>query len=230
VSTEHIFHTEESTIGLGLSCLLPLAQGNLSPTMEGRIAIPDNLMRLIQLCSERSEEHRIFLLKIMTHYAPSRRSSEEIDEALIDNLVQLVMELFERGLAIQITDNDIDPELSEELSNCFEGSGFEISMSAKRNFVRDYYTRLISWSKKQRGIILERSRRLFSEVGHFITTLQIPDKLDTVIASKQQFLEPVFSFSGGKSTKWFIAIAVSAAGLFNPIVSAAGLALTFMDP
>lgn len=222
------FRVDTDSVAIGLSTLKTVAMGGLKEKPSARVAIPEDLKRLVHAAIEGSEEHKRFLIRVMNYY--DRSTAAAGDAELISGIYKALKNLSNMDALIIITDDDVDREVAIALENSFPSSSNEISLSPKRNFLREYYTKIISWSKKTSGLIIEKSRRVFSQIGHHITTLQIPDKFDRLVSSKQRHIARVFSFRGGKGTKWFVSLASSAAGFLHPLLGAPGLIIAFMDP
>ncbi|WP_250439738.1 hypothetical protein [Delftia tsuruhatensis] len=228
-----IFAEESGAIAIGPSALESLAYEELCPNDDKKIALPGNLMRLLYLIRQGSYEHRIFLIRIIRYFRSSRRKAvdhEYQDHEVVGRIVMMV-EKFERDNRLIIIDDEMtDPVIKESLSNLYPGPAFEISLSPKRNFLRDYLVRIYTWSKHTGGLILERTRRVFSDIGHHIATFQLPDKLDGYIQFKSRYVGRMFGFRGGKATKFFVGCAIGIAGLGSPAASIAGVVIAFADP
>jgi len=67
-------------------------------------------------------------------------------------------------------------------------------------------------------------------MGEYIVSLQFPNMADAFVKDKQQFINRVFSFSGGKYTKWFIGASISVGGLAYPPLGVLGVGIVFVDP
>jgi len=227
------FIEEPKAVAIGPSSLESLAYEELWPNGDVKIALPDNLMRLLSLIREGSFEHRIFLIRLVRYFRAGpwqARKYEDQDNEMVDRIVMMV-DAFERdNRLIVINDEMTDPVIKESFSSLYPGRAFEISLSPKRNLLRDYLVRIYSWSKRTGGLILERTRRVFSDIGHHIATLQLPDKLDHYVGFKSRYVGRMFGFRGGKAAKFFVGCAVGIAGLGSPAASIAGVVIAFADP
>ncbi|WP_137171641.1 hypothetical protein [Massilia sp. HP4] len=228
------FSNWPNSVALGISSLESIANLQLWPNGEAEVAIPDNLARLLDLIRDGSQEHRTFLARIIRYfrggyYRPTSQY-ESYDDVLVDRIIEFIENLRITGRLVIIGDDNSDPEISNALRKLYPGKAFEISLSPKRNFVRDYLIRIYSWSKAKGGLVLERTRRVFSDMGHHITALQIPDNLDRHIDLKSRYIQNIFNFKGGKTAKFFLGCAVSIAGLEHYSAGIVGVAIAFTDP
>lgn len=230
------FDGETNAVALGPSSLAAIARGEMSLDMieSERIAIPCNLKRLLEYVREGSDRHHKLLSRVMRYYgsgmAPWTSKSDQLDGGLIAHLLSIIDFYQEAGRLEIITEEFIDDGLQEALAGIYSGSAFEIEMSPRRNFLRDYLVLMYSWSKRTGGKILERTRRIFSDVGQYISSLQIPDKLDGTILLKARYSTRIYSFRGGRALKFFVASVVAIAGIHNPLFGVAGVVLVFVDP
>lgn len=220
-----------SAVALGPSSLESVANEELQPGVA--VAIPANLLRLLSLVRGGSDEHRAFLIRVLRYFrsrpwGPTPRDVD--DNLLVDRIIELIDEFERQGRLIVIDQNFVDPEIQRALENLYSGRAFEISLSPRRNFLRDYLVSIYSWSRATGGTVLERTRRVFSDMGHHIAALQLPDKLDHYVNLKGHYVGRMFGFPGGKAAKFFVGCAVSAAGLHSPAASIAGVVIAFVDP
>ena len=222
------FNDEQGSVVIGLSTLKTIGTGGLLERPGIRVVIPDNLKRLVSAAAEGSDEHIKFLVKIINDYDPSIVDGS--DAELVNGLYRAFRNLSEMNMLSIITDDDIDTDVAEALAEGFLGPENEISLSPKRNFLREYFTKTISWCKKTGGLIIEKTRRGFNDLGHYIATLQLPDRFDDMVLSKKKYVDKVFSFPGGKGTKWFVALVSGGAGFAYPPLGIPGLIIAFVDP
>jgi len=131
---------------------------------------------------------------------------------------------------VVIGDELIDGEVQGSLARLYPGRAFEVSLSPKKNFLREYLVKIYSWSKRTGGVILERTRRIFTDLGHHIATLQLPDRLDQYLDLKSQYTGRMFAFRGGRAVKFFVGAAVNVVGFGNSFFGAVGLVIVFLDP
>lgn len=212
----------------GLSSLYHMASGSFVFDSPYRFAIPGNLIKLLEFVDKGSEEHAEFLKHIVLedHADKQELSGDEIAASLIPIFAEL------EGLdrLVVISRDMIDQEIEEALSDSFADDGYNISLSPKRNFVRDYFSRALSYSKKTGAIIIETTKNKFVALGEYIVSLQLPNKADAFVKDKQKFISRVFSFRGGKWTKWFIGASISVGGLAYPPLGVLGVGIAFADP
>lgn len=227
------FRQTPKIVALGPSSLESVANEELWPNGNQSVAIPENLIRLLERIREGSEEHRRFLIRIIRYFrASSWQAShdEDQDHKVVISIIKTIDAFKDSGRLVIISDEMDDPEIQKSLSTLYPGRAFEIALSPKRNFLRDYLVRIYSWSKSTGGVILERTRRVFSDMGHQIATFQLPDKLDRYAGLKSRYVGRMFGFRGGKATKFFVGCAISIAGLGNTAASIAGVVIAFADP
>lgn len=225
-------------VALGLSTLRLLADGRLMPGAVEKVVVPDNLLRLVEYASAGSQEHLRFLdglFQYFTWVPFGNRSNASLGEIRFHarNLHSTLQQL-QQGERLKIlTEDDVLPDLLEELEGIYKSPGSYISLSPPKSFAREYLLRIISWSRANGGPILEKSRRVFTDVGHHIATLQIPDKLDQMVDLKARYTQQLFNFHGGKATKWFVGLAVTGGGYtgsLGPASTFLGTVLCFADP
>ncbi len=222
------FQKERDSVTIGLSTLKTVAMGGLQEKPSVKIAIPDNLKRLISTAADGSDKHSKFLVRIINEFDPEIVKISEGD--LISRLDRAFKNLSEMNMLVIITDDYIDKDVANALEDSFPDLENMIALSPKRNFLREYYTKTISWCRKEDRLILEKTRHSFNSLGQSITTLQIPDKFDMKVSSKKKHIDKVFSFKGGIGCKWLIAMVFGAAALAHPALGLPGLFLTVMDP
>ncbi len=223
-----LFVIERHSIILGLSTLDAIAKGYMKEKPSVKISIPNNLIKLIKLASEGSQEHQSFLISIANDFCqePIEISPEEFSLSLHRSF----MALYKMDEIIEISDEDIDDEIMTLLENSFEDDRYYITLSPKKNFVKEFYVKALSWAKTTGALIIERTTQLFNKVGHFIATLQIPDRFNRFMDLKEKHIDRLFSFKGGKLVKWFVAAISGTLGIAYPVFGMPGLILTYMDP
>ena len=227
------FSETHKAIALGPSSLESLANEELWPNGNQMIAVPDNLMRLLSRIREGSQEHRLFLIRVIRYFRVNSWKtlhSEKQDDYVVNRIIDIINEFDNNGRLIVIAAEMADLEIQESIGMLYPGRAFEISLSAKRNFLRDYLVGIYSWSKRTGGVIIERTRRVFTDMGHYIATFQLPDKLDHYVNLKGRYVGRMFGFRGGKAAKFFVGCAISVAGLGSPAASIAGVVIAFADP
>lgn len=226
------FSAQPEGIALGISALQSVALHEILPQDGLAVVVPANLMRLVSLIRGGSREHAKFLLRVVHYFnSPFRWNKlRASDSEVVGRLVEVLSHLEGAGRLVVLGDEVDDEEVAEAFSGLYPSGAFKIAMSPPRNFVRDYLVRIYSWSKRTGGVIVERTRRVFNDIGHQVATLQLPDSLDRYVDLKSKYVMRAFSFRGGKAAKVFLGVAVSAGGLFSPAASIAGLVIAFADP
>jgi len=219
-------------IGLGPSSLASLAIIENPEKINITIAIPDTLLRLVSLISNGSEAHRAYLAGIIKYYRgrPFEGAINASEMQEVEQIVKVVLTLKERERFLILDENLIDPEIQAALQELHPHPWLEISLSPKSNFLRDYIVRVYSWSKRVGGKVIECGDKLYRRVGRYISTLQLPDKLDQKVDLKGRYVKRLFGFRGGKATRYFVGVVVGAAGLAYPPAGIAGLVIAFVDP
>jgi hypothetical protein len=228
-------YSDLSTLGierfgvvLGISALARLTRNDLLDRPELKIALPDNLIRLIELANDGSEQHSQFLYRVVAEFNEGDLDLSPRD--LATNLYTSYRFLSEVHNLLTIAAEDIDEEVAYELEGSFDNERYFTSLSPRRNFVKDYYLRVTSWARKTGGLMIEKTSYFFKRVGHFIVTLQIPDRFDSLVDVKKKHIDRIFSFRGGKGAKWFIGTVSSTAGFIHPLLGIPGLVIAYMDP
>lgn len=220
------YETEPNAVGLGITVLKDFAAGNLNIDVSYSIAVPTELTRLVTLARE-SDDHRRFLVRLLTHFSPGvERDVHELIKELDTSLERLRAE--RRLIELQ----DEDQQVGEALAGFFESEDFFVGLSRAGNFLQKYYTKLLTFSKAKTQPIIERTSATLNELGHYILSLQIPDRINKVLNAKRKFAERIFAPIGGNNAKFFVGIALGVAGLCsgNAIIGAAGIVMTFTDP
>ena len=189
-----------------------------------QIYIPDSLFKLITL-SKDNDEYKAFLSRFLRYF--SYRRSSEIVEYDWDKFYGNI----EKISIIPITAEDIeDKEEYESILSMFKKHTFYVSMSPKMNFLGDMLAKIIGFSKKTGVAILSKTRRLSNLIREKIVTLELPKKFDDVVLRKQEITGQLFRFHGGKATKFFIGVVLSAGGFIHPAIGVPGMLFAFMDP
>ena len=189
-----------------------------------QIYIPDSLFKLIVL-SKDNDEYRAFLSRFLRYFS-YRRSSELVEydwDKFYGNIKNISI--------IQITAEDIeDKKEYETILSMFEKHTFYISMSPRMNFLGDVLAKIIGFSKKTGILILSKTRRFANLLREKIVTIELPKKFDDVVIKKQEITGKIFRFQGGRATKFFIGVILSAGGFIHPAIGVPGIVFAFMDP
>ena len=220
------FEVEPKTVALGITVLKDFAVGNLKINESYAVAVPSELTQLVHLAREKGE-HQRFLIRLLTHFSPG---VERDFDRLIKELGTALEKLESEQRLIKLEEED--ERISNALEGFFESDDFYVSMSTAKNFLRKYYAKLITFSKAKMQPIIERTGETLTELGHYILSLQIPDRINQVLDAKRKFAEQIFEPIGGNNARFFIGIALSVAGLCsaNPVIGVAGVVMTFTDP
>lgn len=220
--------TDPEWIIPGPSSLYFIASGGAVLDSPFRYAIPENLMKLLDMAAEGSEEHVKFLSRVVLEDHPDR---EQLPiDVIVAHLRGFFAELYELDHLTVIRDEDVDPVIEEAIIDSFEEGGYDISLSPKKNFIRDYFARALSWSKKTGAVLIESTKKSFVALGDYIVSLQLPQKADALVKDKQRFVNRVFRFSGGKSVKWVLGLTIAVSGLAYPPLGVIGVGIAFIDP
>ena len=212
----------------GPSSLYYIANGSAQIDIPYKIAVPDILMNLIRSAREGNENHNQFLFNLIME---DHKDEEQLThDVIVDHLFSYFRIIYEQNKLYEITVEDIDKTISQELSESFPDQGYEISLSPEQNFMRNFFIRALSWSRKTGAIIVESTINKFVALGKYIHSLQLPSKADAIIKEKQEFLNSIFNFNGGRALKWFIGVAIAIGGLPHVSIAALGVGVAFIDP
>jgi len=121
-------------------------------------------------------------------------------------------------------------EKYNNIASMFKKHEFYISMSPRINFLGDILAKIIGFSRESGIAILSKTRRLSNLLREKVIALEFPKKFDKAMMSKQEIVGKLFDFQGGRSTKFFIGIALSLGGFIHPVIGVPGLMFAFMDP
>ena len=189
-----------------------------------QVYIPDSLLKLITL-SKDNDEYKTFLSKLLFYF--SYRRSPEIAEYNWDKFYGNI-----KKISINpITNEDIeDKEEYERILSMFNKHTFYVSMSPIMNILGDIIAKIIGFSRKTGVAILSKTRRLSNLLRERIVTLELPKKFDDIILKKQEITGKFFRFHGGRATKFFIGIILSAGSTFHPTISVPSIVFVLMDP
>jgi hypothetical protein len=212
----------------GPSSFYYMASGAFRFNSPFRFAIPGNLMRLLDLSAQGSEEHIRFLIRIVLEDHSDREPLPA--DTITSNLRGIFGEFQSLDRFFVITDEAIEPSVEEAIAGSFEDKDYEISLSPRRNFIRDYFAKALSWSKKTGAVIIESTKKSFVALGDYIVSLQLPQKVDAIIEDKESFMNRLFSFAGGKGVRWVIGVSIAVGGLSFFPIGAVGVGLAFIDP
>lgn len=194
------------------------------------LAIPDVLLRLLDRAQSGSQKHRVFLGKVLGIRDTNKTNKEFGNPEAVARINILVDTLRRQDRLYSISDKDIIPEVAKSLEGSFERTSNYVSLSPKRNFVRDYFVKVLSFSLRASAIIVTTSANFFTQVGQFISALQLRNEFNAIVTEKQDFTNQFWKKAGGPFAKYYIGVLIAAAGIVSPQVSVAGLVLAFMDP
>jgi len=188
--------------------------------------IPDTLDRLIVRSGDNSD-YRHLLDRLVVYFSYLRRSFSASEwNQFYANYGQLK----QKGLISLITLDIVDQEIYAYCSEAFDDPRFYISMSPRINLLGDVLGKTLGYSKKHSVGILMRTRKLPNLVRGKITIIELPDRLDKLIISKQRLINNVFSFPGGKFVRFFIAVVIAGAAPLHWSADVLGAAFVFFDP
>ncbi len=222
------FGIERYAVVVGISALGYFTRDYLKDRPEVRIALPDNFVRLVEIAKKGSEEHQRFLQTIISEFNEGEFDAELAH--ISHNIYDAFDSLRKANNLIIISDEDIDDDVAFELENSFDEDRYFISLSPRDNFIKKFYLKALSWAKTTGGILIEKTSYFFKKVGHYIATLQIPDRFDALVEAKKKHIDRVFTFSGGKGIKWFMAAVSGTAGFIHPLLGVPGVLIAYMDP
>ncbi len=189
-----------------------------------QVYIPDSLLKLISLSKE-NDEYKEFLRRFLFYFS-YQRSSEMADynwNMFYGNIEKISIS------PISVEDIE-DKEEYESILSMFGKHTFYVSMSPKMNLLGDVLAKIIGFSKKSGVAVLSKTRRLANLLREKIVTLELPQKFDDFVMKKQEITKHLFRFQGGRATKFFVGVILSAGGFVHPAIDVPGLVFAFMDP
>ncbi|WP_126967270.1 hypothetical protein [Xanthomonas arboricola] len=217
-------------IGLALSALGDFTNGFLHLPQGLSLCIPSNMLRLCRYVIDGSPQHVQFLGRLISSFdgrrSPFSRTATNDGESL--RFAEIIIELIDSGRATEIS--EYDEEIANQLDGAYEQAWYKVELSPKRNFVKDYIAHLMSWSKNSGGLIVERGRRSLSHLGHFISIVQVPDKLAYLTNLKQKMQAMIWKPLGKSKGKYYITITISVLGLVYLPAGIIGVGLAVVDP
>ena len=194
---------EPTAIGAGITCLQAIAEGNFNEGNEVTVAVPAELLRLAEKAASDPEAQGFVVMLLREFCDVNDERGYVLARQLHDRLTSA------KGRArYEVIDIAADPEIDGLLDGFFDERRFEISLSPKDNFIRRYYAKLISWSKKTGQVIVERTEKTFTELTRFIVSLQIPKHVAAAFKWKEEMARKLF---GGRIPKFFVGIALAIA-------------------
>ena len=227
------FSEPPEAIGLGISALEALANEDLSLAEAGAIAVPDNLLRLATLVRKGSAGHRDFLVRVIRYFRGRamtfRHQDDDGDHRQVRRIVAALWELERAGRLLVIHEAMVDPRLETALGPLYPGATFEIALSPLRNFLRDYLVRVYSWTEGAGCVAVERTRRVFSDLGHHVATLQFPDQLDRDADLKGRYVSRAFASRRGRRAGFLVGVTADTEGQAGADAGVAGLVIAFAD-
>lgn len=115
------------------------------PDEDVRVAVPDNLIRLFQYAAEGSGTHLKFLSFVFNQKWFRADQHQEKWMTFSRDRMLMIKSLEMAGRLIRITEEDIDPSVASAFRDAF-GNRYEIELSPRRNFLREFFTRALSFS------------------------------------------------------------------------------------
>lgn len=186
----------EDKIAFGPSMITAVAHYDLIPSQDIKIAVPDVLIELLGYVENGSDLHKEYLLKIVKMYGGGRfKEKLNIDKGsdrLVNNILNFYDTLRSRDGLIEITDSDIDIITQQSLYKIHNNKKYNITLSKTINFPSEYTIKSYSWIKKAGNKIVEYTRFVPSEMGHYRPVLQIPDKNGDYVGLKTAAYERIF--------------------------------------
>ena len=149
---------------------------------------------------------------------------------------------FREGELVRPIADEADPEIFELVQQLIpEPTGESIMgrMTVRGNLlnrlartVRQSVTTTLSVSKRTGMGILMRGRDFSRLVRDRVTQLELPAKADVLVEKKTKLTSRLYSFKGGRATKFFVGLGLSGAGFVsaNPVIGVSGLVLAIVDP
>ena len=187
--------------------------------------LPDNMIRLIER-SKKEVKYKEFLLSFLHYFGFGRKQENQNLELFYNNIEIMNIE----AISTENTKGEKHYYYYEKYLKIFSKHDFYISMSPRMNFLGDYLAKILEYSKLTGKIILSKTRRLANLLREKITSLEIPKRSDIAIIAKSELINQVFDFRGGRSTKFFIGVALSAGSFIHPLIGGIGLIYVFVDP
>ena len=189
-----------------------------------QVYLPDSLLKLIYLSKE-NDEYKEFLGRFLFYFSYQRGS--ELTEHNWNMFYGNIEKISINPIAVEDIE---DKEGYESILSMFRKHTFYVSMSPKMNFLGDVLAKIIEFSKKSGVAVLSKTRRLANLLRERIVTLELPQKFDDVVMKKQEITKQLFHFQGGRATKFFVGVILSAGGFVHPAIGVPGLVFAFMDP
>jgi hypothetical protein len=211
-----------------------------APTGEEPVLrVPESLHRL--LIDWSNESQAIVDALVFASRPETRALLPDAFGELVEHLRARYLEFFERNLLIPIED-EADPQIAQiirQLIPELETEFFEGRVTLRgslltrmRKVVRNSVTTTLSVSKRTGMGILMRGRDFSRMIRDRITQLELPAKSDRILESKAALTSRIFSFKGGRSTKFCVGLGLATAGVFTTVwpVTVGGLVFAFTDP
>lgn len=211
-----------------------------------RIAIPSNVKRLVEKIQLGSEEHFNFLERLAKAFVSFPLKDGQWNASFNTyTFCEQISLLEEQGL-IEWVNEEAPLIINDLLSDAFDNPRFEISLSPKSNFIRDYYVQLLAWSARRQEPFVSRNIRIFDTLGNYLPTLQLPVNIGLadpnavlqLSQAKQDRMSAILALHPALPTaKFYLGIAsIIVAGLdilpekFTSAAATAGVVLAFTDP
>lgn len=228
------FQERPCVVGLGPSVLRSIAIHEIDLSRDSRIAVPDVLLKLLEQVHKGDSRAVDVLSSVFRHFgvgAAKPRSDQKQDAySIAESLFNVIRFLRDSGRLEVIDREAVDEKFRDALSGLYEQQRFKIELSPKASFLKEYVLCVYSWARQSGHVVLERGRRIFSDLRSDIPLLELPEKADNLTRWKADYFETRLGFRGYRATKFFLAVSFGITGLVLPGASAAGLLIAFVDP
>lgn len=228
------FEVQPDYIALGPSVLQAVATGELELQQGVRFAVPDILFSLLMRIQDGDPKAANVLSSVFQYFAARnarlRESNVRQIRLMAARLIDILESLRKSGTLEPISFEVVDPQFRSELSRLYEQPRFQIELSPKSSFLKEYVSRVYSWAKEKGHVVLERGRRIFHDLRTHVHLLEILDKADSLVRWKAEFFERRIRFRGYRATKLFLGISLSVVGAAYSEFGTASILIAFVDP
>ena len=228
------FQEEPYAIARGPSVLGSIANGELELNADARFAVPDVLLKLLERVLDGDLQARNVLSSVFGYFdvkfGKSGRSKGDVFWHMARRLASVIKQLTDAGNLEVLSSSTIDVKLNLVLADLYEQPRFKIELSPRASFLKAYVLRVYSWATEQGHVVLEKGRRIFSDLRSRISTLELAARADAMVEFKANYFERRLNFRGSRATKFFLAVSIGVTGLVLPAAGLAGLLIAFVDP